>query len=117
MKKQLLLLALIVLLGFFLRFVDVSNDPPGLYVDEVSIGYNAYTILTTGKDEYGVLHPLWFRSYGDYKMPVYIYSVAGSMALFGETEFAVRFPSIIAGTLTIPLLYFFLQELIRLEKD
>lgn len=117
MKRQLLLLAVITLLGFFLRFVDVSNDPPGLYIDEASIGYNAYTILTTGKDQYGISHPLWFRSFGDYKMPVYIYAVSVSMAVFGKTEFAVRFPSIVAGTLTLPLFYFFLTKLLQLEKD
>lgn len=116
-KTQLLLLVVILIVGFFLRFIDVSNDPPGLYVDEVSIGYNAHTILTTGKDEYGVPYPLWFRSYGDYKMPVYIYAVAASMIPFGETELAVRFPSIIAGTLTILVLYLFLRKVIELESD
>jgi len=117
MNYKLFFLIVIIICGFLLRFIDVANDPPGLYVDEVSIGYNAYQILTTGKDEYGVQHPLWFRSYGDYKLPVYIYMVAGSMAIFGKTEFAVRFPSLIAGTLTIPLLYLFLEKLVGLEKD
>ncbi len=117
MKRQLLLLVIIVILGFFLRFIDVSNDPPGLYIDEASIGYNAYTILTTGKDQYGIPYPFWFRSFGDYKMPVYIYLVAGTMAMVGKTELAVRLPSVIAGTLTIPVFYFFLQELLELETN
>lgn len=117
MKCRLLLLIVILVFGFFLRFIDVSNDPPGLYSDEVSIGYNAYSILTTGKDQYGVPYPLWFKSYGDYKMPVYIYSVAAAMAVFGKTEFAIRFPSILAGTGTILVLYLFLEKLTQLEKD
>src|ERR1700722_8462713 len=117
MKVQVLLLVVIVLLGFFLRFIDVSNDPPGLYIDEASIGYNAYTILTTGKDQYGIPYPLWFRSFGDYKMPVYIYLVAGTMAVFGKTELAVRLPSVVAGTLTILVFYLFLRELLSLEID
>src|SRR3984885_4207251 len=99
MRLQFIFLAIIVILGFLLRFIDVSNDPPGLYIDEASIGYNAYTILTTGKDEFGIPHPLWFRSFGDYKMPVYIYSVTGAMAFLGKNELAVRLPSIISGTL------------------
>ncbi|HSX09645.1 MAG TPA: glycosyltransferase family 39 protein [Candidatus Saccharimonadales bacterium] len=117
MKYKLFFLSLIFLLGFFLRFIDVSNDPPGLYIDEASIGYNAYSVLTTGKDEYGIVHPLWFKSFGDYKMPTYIYSVAGAMTVFGENEFAVRIPSVIAGTLTIFVLYLFLEKLLELEKD
>ena len=117
MKLQTLLLLLIIILGFFLRFVDVSNNPPGLYTDEVSIGYNAYKILTTGKDEYGIPHPLWFKSYGDYKLPVYIYSVSAAMSVLGKTELAIRIPSILAGTLTIFIFYLFVKKLLELEKE
>src|SRR5579862_583537 len=117
MKLQTLFLICIVVLGFLLRFIDVSNNPPGLYSDEVSIGYNAYKILTSGKDEYGVPHPLWFKSFGDYKLPVYIYSVAGAMSIFGKTEFAVRIPSVLAGTITIYIFYLFIKKLLELEKD
>lgn len=117
MKFKTILLACILILGFLLRFIDVANNPPGLYSDEASIGYNAYKVLTTGKDEYGIPHPLWFRSFGDYKLPVYIYSVTGAMSILGKTELAVRLPSIIAGTLTILVLYLFLNKLIALEKN
>ena len=117
MKWQTILFVLIVILGFFLRFIDVSNNPPGLYIDEASIGYNAYTILTTGKDEYEVPHPLWFKSFGDYKLPAYIYSVAGTMSILGKTELAIRIPSILSGTLTIAVFYLFLSKLLSLEKD
>lgn len=117
MKYQLLLLFVIVIAGFLLRFISVTNVPPGLYIDEASIGYNAFQILTTGKDEYGIPHPLFFKSFGDYKVPVYIYAVAGAMAFLGKTELAVRIPSIIAGTLTILVLYLFLQKLLSLETN
>jgi len=117
MKNQLVILIVVVLLGFFLRFINVSNNPPGLYIDEASIGYNAYNLLTVGKDEYGRAYPLWFQSFGDYKLPVYIYSVVGTMAVLGKTELAVRLPSVIAGTATIAVIYFFLEKLIYLETD
>lgn len=117
MKYQAIVLIAIILLGFFLRFIDVSNNPPGLYIDEVSIGYNAYSILTTGKDEYGVSYPLWFRSFGDFKLPLYIYAVVASMAVLGKTELAIRLPSVIAGTLTILVLYLFLKQLLSLEQN
>lgn len=117
MKYHLILLTAIILLGFLLRFVAVSNNPPGLYIDEASIGYNAYTILTTGKDEYGKSYPLWFQSFGDYKMPVYIYSVSAAMSFLGKTEFAIRFPSVLTGTLTILVFYLFLQKILSIETD
>jgi|WetSurMetagenome_2_1015567.scaffolds.fasta_scaffold02579_3 4-amino-4-deoxy-L-arabinose transferase-like glycosyltransferase len=117
MKLYKYVLILIFLLAGVLRFYNISNNPPGLYIDEVSIGNNAYSILKTGKDEYGQSFPLFFRSFGDYKMPAYIYSVAFSMSIFGKNELAVRFPSALAGTLTIIVLYFLLKELLQLHID
>lgn len=115
-KLTVFILSLIVLIGFFLRTYNISTNPPGLYIDEVSIGLNAYDIFKTGKDQYGVAHPLIFKSYGDYKVPGYIYIVAASMAIFGKNEFAIRFPSALAGTLTILVLFFFTRELLSLHE-
>jgi len=100
-----LLIILILLLAFVLRFYNLSQNPPGLYWDEVSNGYNAYSVLKTAKDEYGVFLPTVFRSYDDYKPPVYIYSIVPSIAVFGLNEFAVRFPSAAGGVLTVFLVY------------
>src|SRR5581483_5962797 len=81
------LLVILIAISAFLRLYNVTGDPPALYQDESAIGYNAYSILQTGKDEYGISHPLYFKSFGDYKLPVYIYSVVPSIKLFGLNEF------------------------------
>ena len=112
MKKYLWLLVVVVLAGI-LRFANLTGVPPALNSDEIAIGYNAYSILKTGKDEYGVRFPLTFRSFDDYKMPVYVYMVAGSMKLFGFGDFAVRFPSALLGTVTVFLTYFLTKELFQ----
>lgn len=109
--KEHKLLVIIVLLAFFLRFYKITDTPPSLNWDEVSHGYNAYSILKTGKDEWGKVLPVIFRAYGDYKLPIYIYLVAISQILFGLSAFAVRLPSILAGTGTVALIYFLVLEL------
>lgn len=118
MKKNwtLLFLTLIVLLGFFLRIWKVDKFPAGFNADEAAIGYNAYSILQTGKDEYGSFLPLSFKSFGDFKPGLYFYFALPFVALFGLTEFAVRFPSVILGTGTIVLIYFLSQEIFTKEK-
>lgn len=103
----------IVLLSFFLRFYQLGSIPSGMDSDETSIGYNAYSILKTGKDEYGEFLPLYFRSFGDQKLPVYIYLTSGSIALFGLTTFAVRFPSAVLGSITVILLFLLIYDLSR----
>ena len=108
-----LILTGIVLLAFCLRFYKLGEIPFGFYQDESAIGYNAYSLLTTGHDEHGVPFPLYFKSFGDYKLPVYIYSVVPAVALFGLTEFAVRLPSALFGVATIIAFYFFVRKLTK----
>jgi len=110
-KFTLALLVLLIVLSAALRLFDISNVPPGLYQDVSAIGYNAYSILQTGKDEYGVSYPLYFKSFNDYKLPVYIYLTAASIKFFGLNEFAVRLPSILAGIFAVIILFFFVRYL------
>lgn len=115
-KNNLLLLALITLLGLVLRFWQLDKFPVSLNWDEISHGYNAYSILTTGKDEWGTAFPLIFRAFGDYKLPVYIYLTIIPVFLFGLNAFAVRFISALAGVLAIPLIYFLARQLFPNRK-
>jgi len=97
---------LVTLLAAVLRLFLLSSNPPSLYWDELSLGYNAFSILTHGTDEHGVSFPLThFLAFGDAKPPLYIYATSLSMAFFGINDFAVRFPSALAGILAIPLTY------------
>lgn len=106
----------IICIAFFLRFFSIQSIPPGLYLDEAGIGINAYSILNTGKDEYGKNFPLYFKSFGEYKLPGYIYATSLSMAVFGKTEFAIRFFSAFGGSLSVVVFYFFLKRLLALDK-
>jgi len=102
----------IVVIGFILRFWQLSSVPPSLSHDEVAIGYNAYSILQTGKDEYGISFPMLFRSFDDYKLPGMVYATVPSVAIFGLNEFGVRFPSAFFGSLSVIVFYFLVIELL-----
>jgi 4-amino-4-deoxy-L-arabinose transferase-like glycosyltransferase len=114
--KEHFLLFLVITLASVLRFYKITENPPSLNWDEVSIGYNAYSVLTTGADEWGKFFPIIFRAYGDYKLPGYIYLTALSELFFGLTPFAVRLPSVLAGIGTVILTYFFVLELLYSHK-
>lgn len=117
MLKIKIILVFIVVSSVFLRFWRISEIPPSLSHDEVAIGYNAWSILQTGKDEYGTKFPLLFRSFDDYKPSGYIYTTALSEKIFGFNEFAVRFPSAFLGSMTVLVLYFLLKELFSSKSD
>lgn len=96
-----------------LRIYNLGQVPPGVNRDEASIGYTAYSLLHTGKDEYGRFLPISFQSFGDWKLPVYIYETVLSVAVFGLNTFAVRVPSALAGILFVILVYFLVKELFK----
>lgn len=114
--KKIILFGIIVL-ALILRTYKLGSNPPAISWDEASIGYNAYTILTTGRDEHGMFLPLdAFAAFGDYKPPTPIYLTVPFVALFGLSEVAVRLPSAIAGTMTVFLLYLLVMELLRKQR-
>lgn len=106
MKRNSLVLTTIVVLGFLLRFINVANNPPSLYFDEVSIGYEAFSVAQTGKDMHG--NPWYqaiFPAYGDYKAPAYIWATAGIMKILPPNNQAVRLTSVLAGTATVLVVF------------
>lgn len=115
MKKR-LGLGLILSLAFFLRIISLSSYPAGFTADEAAQGYTAYSILKTGRDEWGVKFPLNPRSFGDFKAPLYTYLAIPSIAVFGLNEFAVRLPNAILGALAVLIVYFLALELFKDRK-
>jgi 4-amino-4-deoxy-L-arabinose transferase-like glycosyltransferase len=91
----------------------LGKVPNSLDWDEVSWGYNAYSILHTGRDEYGAFLPLSFKAFGDYKQPVYVYADVIPVKLFGLNAFSVRFPNALLGTLSIIFVFLLVYELFR----
>ena len=106
-------LILICLLFLVTRLYKISEIPLSVYWDEASIGYNAYSVLQTGRDEWGEFMPLHFRAFGEFKLPVYVYSVVASEFFFGLTIFAVRLPAVIFGLLSVIGLYLLVFELTK----
>jgi len=110
-KKKIILIS-IIFLAAFLRFYQLGVNPPSLSWDEAALGYNAYSIGETGRDEFGRFLPYdFFASFGDYKPPAYVYAAVLPVKIFGLNEFAVRFPSAFFGILAVLLTYFLVQEL------
>lgn len=98
-------LFLIISIGALLRFVNLGNLPNAYSPDELAQGYTAYSILKTGKDEWGSNNWLSLRSFGDYKPPVQTLLMIPSIKIFGLTPFAVRFPNALLSIFTIVLTY------------
>ncbi|MDP3974458.1 MAG: glycosyltransferase family 39 protein [bacterium] len=110
-NRQNIIIFIILTLGFILRFYHLTTVPAGFFCDEATIGYNAYKIMTTGRDESGVLLPIFFKSLV-FAPPITIYSTIPFVALFGMNEFAVRFQAVLFGIITILFIYLIGKEII-----
>src|SRR5690606_39044514 len=88
----------------------------GFTPDEASFGYDAYSLLKTGKDQWGHPVPIVLESFGDFKPPLYAYLTIPFVAVFRMSEFSVRLPNAIAGTLAIYATYLMVSELAKHTK-
>ena len=100
-------------LAFAFYAWDVPSNPPGFYIDESSIAYNAHTISRTGADEYGESFPLYFRAFGDYKNPVYVYMLAALFRVTRPSQTWARLLSAMLGALAALLLGLLAARLTR----
>ncbi len=97
----LLTISLLVVLAYF---AGIPNKPPGFFIDEASIAFNAHTIAQHGVDEHGQRFPLYFRAFGEYKSPVYIYALAAISRITGPSNFVARVFSAVLGLTAVLLL-------------
>lgn len=102
--NRIIIIAILVI-AFVLRLSVLGSVPPSVSLDEASIGYNAYSILHTGMDEYGNRFPLVLRAYDDFRPGLYAYTVIPFIWLFGLTAGAVRLPSVLFSLITVYMTY------------
>lgn len=110
-RTHLLILGFIFALALFLRFYQLGINPAGLHGDGASQGYNAFSILHTGKDRYGETLPVIFRSNGSYQPPIYTYLTIIPVSIFGNTPFSARFISAFSGAILVLVTYLIVNKL------
>src|SRR3990172_12105756 len=111
--RYLLFLGLLVIVFIASRISFIDKIPASVYWDEASIGYNAYSISTDLRDEWGTYLPLNFRAFGEFKLPVYIYTTALSVRVLGLNALAVRLPAVLFSLGTIAVTYLLVFKLAK----
>lgn len=110
--KSSIALILILALAFFLRIVNISNNPPALYGDELTLTYDAYSILKTGHDQTGAFLPLTF-TLSEGRPPGYVYFTLPFIAIFGPTALGVRLLSVLSGVGIVLVVYLLTKHFFR----
>ena len=102
-------LTLILLLATFLRVYRIDQLPPGLHYDEAFNATMAYRVWT------GIERPIFFTE-DLTEEPMAIYLTALAFALFGETTWAIRLVSAVAGILTVVAVYWLARALFQSRR-
>ncbi len=115
--KHKFLFIVIILIAFFLRFYQLDKFPVALNWDEISHGYNAYSLIKTGKDQWSKSWPIFnFRAYGDYPTTLNMYLSLPFISLFGLNEWSIRIISALCGFGLVIVSYFLGQEIFKDQK-
>jgi 4-amino-4-deoxy-L-arabinose transferase-like glycosyltransferase len=107
---EFLIVLSLCIIGIILRTILFGKIPPGLNQDEAAAGYEAYSLLLTGKDKWGNIWPVYFVAWGAGQNVLYSYLLIPVIHFFGLTTQSVRSINLIFGILTIPLLYEFTKK-------
>lgn len=110
MFRRWAILILVLLVAITLRVYQLDKIPPALFGDEVDVGYQAYSILKTGKDLYGRFLPVYIKSLSEYRAPLHIYSAVPFVGIFGLNEWGVRLPAVFWGVVGIVGMYLLLEQ-------
>lgn len=113
--KTAIALAIIICIAAFLRLWHLDGVPITPNWDEVAIGYNSYSLLLTGMDEYAEKYPFVLRSFNDYKPALYLYVLIPFIKFLGLSVMTLRLPSALFGIASVVGTFYLTWELLRLR--
>ena len=103
LNKFQILLFVLILFSLFIRLIKPTNL--SLFGDEIDVGYQAFSLLTTAHDYKGNFLPTYIQSLAESRAPLLIYSSIPGIFIFGLNELGVRFAPIVLGVFSIFLFY------------
>lgn len=109
-NKFSILIILLILFGAIIRVALIDKVPNALNVDEVSAGYEAYSVLNYGVDRNGNFLPVHFVAWGSGQNVLYSYIMIPFILIFGLNVFSIRLPMALIGVLALFLFYKFIKN-------
>ena len=96
-RLSIVVVVLALAFGVGVRTFRLDGVPPGFHWDEACVGYDAYSILKTGRDHHGHFLPLNERAFNDYRRPLLTYSLIPLIEVLGLNVTTVRLGAALWG--------------------
>ncbi|MDD9859582.1 MAG: hypothetical protein OXU40_03955, partial [Nitrospira sp.] len=97
--------AVLLLTGAVLRLIYLGEIPAGMFTDEASVGYEAWSLLHHGIDRNGYAWPVHFVAWGSGQNVLYSYLSIPLIAVFDLTMFSIRLLMALTGTASLLLFW------------
>lgn len=112
-RREVILVAILLALGLWLRTYALDQYPLGVHQDELSNIYDGYSLLETGADRFGDKYPVQVRAFGDndFRPAMYAWMASVPIGLLGFSVTAGRLPSAILGFASLLFLYGFARRM------
>lgn len=94
-----------------LRTYKINEVPAGFLQDEVVAGYDAFSLLRTGKDHHGVSWPITFRTFNDWTGHSFNYQLMPFVWIFGLSKATLRYAVATYCVITAILIFFLSREI------
>jgi hypothetical protein len=109
-KLTIFLFILIMLVGIFVRIYQFGIIPNGLFRDEISSGYDAFSISNYGIDQNGNKFPIMLVSFGNGDDALYSYLSMPFIALLGLNPVSIRLVNLLMGIFSLVILFLFTRK-------
>ena len=102
------LLIIVLFAGLLLRLYHLNQT--ALFSDEADAGYQAYIFNQCGTDYHGRPWPIHFKSFSDFRTPLYIHSIAIFQRFLGPSPITTRLPAIFFGLIASFFFYLIIKK-------
>lgn len=110
-NKFKIIIMLGLILGFCTRVLFISDFPNALNVDELSSGYDAFSISNYGIDRNGNFLPIYLEAWGSGQSAAYAYLTIPFIKILGLNALAIRLPMAIIGCISLIVMYKILNRI------
>ena len=95
-----IVLVCLIIFGLFLHCYRLGSLPRGLYVDEMGMAYDAWSLGHFGVDRYLKSWPVYLTNFGGGQSILYCYLDIPFILLGGMTPYMIRMPALIFSLIT-----------------
>ncbi len=110
-KRYKISIIILILIGVAIRVIGIAHLPDAINVDEISSGYEAFSIANYGIDRNGNFMPVFLKAWGSGQNALLTYLIIPFIYIVGLNVLAIRLPMAIISSISVVIMYLILKRI------